>query len=127
MMTKILVSDWVKGKSTNDERFRGYVESIDEAHHIAFVRVVESDNRKAIGKIVKSHLHQTEKLPDQVFTSKEQIKSLIDVALMIGDRSWFRELTDMVNDTPDVTDNEWRGKGYSFNRLSGYFSESSSV
>lgn len=86
------VGDWVSGTSLNDERFRGYIEEIHETGY-ATVRVIESDNEQAIGKLSKSHLHRLKKLEMTSFQHIGQIHNLIDLALVNKDKEWFMELT----------------------------------
>jgi len=86
------VGDWVSGTSLKDERFRGYIEEIHETGY-ATVRVIESDNEQAIGKLSKSHLHRLKKLEMTSFQHAGQIHNLIDLALMNKDKKWFMELT----------------------------------
>lgn len=86
------VGDWVSGTSLKDERFRGYIEEIHETGY-ATVRVIESDNEQAIGKLSKSHLQRLKKLEVTPFQHEGQIQNLIDLALVNKDKEWFMELT----------------------------------
>lgn len=86
------IGDWVSGTSLKDERFRGYIEEIHDTGY-ATVRIIESDNERAIGKRSKSHLHRMKKLEITPFQSIGHIHNLIDLALMNKDKEWFMELT----------------------------------
>lgn len=86
------IGDWVSGTSLKDERFRGYIEDIHDTGY-ATIRIIESDNEKAIGKTSKSHLNRLKKLEMTPFQSIGQIYNLIDLALVNKDKEWFMELT----------------------------------
>lgn len=85
--------DWVKGKTRNGELIRGYIESVDFLQGIAKVHVVESDNKKTIGKQVGVLLNWIEKLPVSTEINEEQILQLIDLALLTKDEQWFNDLS----------------------------------
>ncbi|MFF2445519.1 hypothetical protein ACFVSW_00345 [Neobacillus sp. NPDC058068] len=60
--------DWVQGRSRDGELIHGYVETIDSVQEIVKVRVVESDNEKAISKSIWLPIKWAEKLPDVTVT-----------------------------------------------------------
>ncbi|WP_051620619.1 hypothetical protein [Paenibacillus sp. UNC451MF] len=86
----IKVSDWVSGTSAEDEKFIGYVESID-VYGTVKVRVTQCDHEEAIGEVVSSSLNKLSKLTDYV-PVEAGLRSLLDLALMTRDQSWFDDL-----------------------------------
>jgi IDEAL domain len=95
--------DWIKGKTRNGELIRGYIESIDFLHGIAKVHVVESDNKKIIGKTIGALINLIEKLPVSTEMNKEQIFQLIDLALLTKDEEWFIDLSTKLNSLGKVS------------------------
>ncbi len=91
--THVAEGDWVGGTSVNDERIRGYVRSCDPMTGIVAVTVVESDRAESVGKTVFAKEAQVKRLPDDVLTSPEALRELIDIALAARDEAWFYELT----------------------------------
>lgn len=87
----IRVGDWVSGTSTEDEKFIGYVESVD-VFGGARVRVTQCDHEAAIGELVDSTLSKMEKLADYVPAEEADLRSLMDLALMTRDQAWFEDL-----------------------------------
>jgi len=87
----IRVGDWVSGTSMDDEKFIGYVEAVDVYGGVK-VRVTQCDNEEAIGGTVDSMLTRMEKLGDYVPTEEADLRSLLDLALMTRDQSWFEDL-----------------------------------
>ncbi|CAG7645810.1 IDEAL domain-containing protein [Paenibacillus allorhizosphaerae] len=87
----IAEGDWVTGNSLEDEKFIGYVESIDLGG-IAKVYVTQSDREEAVGRTVEGRLAKLERLPDYAPTEPADLQSLIDLALMTRDRAWFEQL-----------------------------------
>lgn len=85
--------DWVQGRSRDGELIHGYVETIDAIQGIVKVNVVESDNKKAIGKSIWLLNKSAEKLPDLTVSNESQLLSLIDLALLSKDEQWFMELS----------------------------------
>lgn len=85
--------DWVQGRSRDGELIHGYVETIDSIQGIVKVNVVESDNKKAIGKSIWLLNKSAEKLPDLTVRNESQLLSLIDLALLSKDEQWFMELS----------------------------------
>nr|WP_274855712.1 IDEAL domain-containing protein [Bacillus methanolicus] len=89
--------DWVKGKTRNGELIRGYIESVDYLQGIVKVHVIESDNKKTIGKTVGVLINWVEKLPVSTEINEEQILQLIDLALLTKDEQWFHDLSTKLN------------------------------
>lgn len=87
------IGDWVSGTSFKDERFRGYIEDIQNDSGYVTIRMVETDHKQAIGKITKSHIKKLKKLKFNPFYSIGQILNLVDIALINRDEKWFMELT----------------------------------
>ena len=91
---RLAEGDWVGGTTMNDERIRGYVRSCDPLTGIAAVAVVESDRAESVGKTAYAKEAQLKRLPDDdVLSSPEALRELIDVALAARDEAWFYELT----------------------------------
>jgi predicted RNA-binding protein with RPS1 domain len=85
--------DWVQGRSSDGELIHGYVETLDSIQEIVKVKVVESDNEKAISKSIWLLNKWAEKLPDLTVSNESQLLSLIDLALLSKDEQWFMELS----------------------------------
>lgn len=83
--------DWVSGTSKEDERFIGYVESVD-AYGTVKVRVTQCDHTEAVGEIVESSLARLEKMSEELQMDEADLKALMDLALMTRDKAWFEDL-----------------------------------
>jgi hypothetical protein len=83
--------DWVSGISPQDERFIGFIESMD-SEGFAKVFVTQSDNTAAIGSTLKASLKQMKTMPESALSEPESIRCLIDLALSTKDRIWFDDL-----------------------------------
>ncbi|GAA4869345.1 hypothetical protein GCM10023310_56320 [Paenibacillus vulneris] len=108
----IKVSDWVSGTSAEDEKFIGYVESID-AYGTVKVRVTQCDHEEAIGQVVTSSLGKLSKLTDYV-PVEAGLRSLMDLALMTRDQEWFDDLyanLRMLQFDPNRNDKPFHGYG----------------
>jgi hypothetical protein len=92
-MMNFKISDWVMATTNEDELIHGYVESIDVLQGIARVYVVASDRESAIGRMMEVSHQDVKKLPITTFDIEEQVKSLIDIALVTRDEEWFMELS----------------------------------
>lgn len=92
-MKLLKVGDWVKGRSFNDERIRGYIEFLDSESGLVKVRVIQSDREEAVGRVVETSLRRVEKLSVEILNREEEVLSLIDIALQIEDKDWFMKLT----------------------------------
>jgi hypothetical protein len=88
------IGDWVMGNTDQDELIHGFIDSMNELHGTVGITVIASDNEFAIGATVEVLNNAVKKLPDSSFDNKEQLKSLIDIALLTNDEQWFMELTD---------------------------------
>ncbi|CAG7644100.1 hypothetical protein PAESOLCIP111_04623 [Paenibacillus solanacearum] len=87
----IAEGDWVTGNSLQDEKFIGYVESIDLGG-MAKIYVTQSDREEAVGRTVEGRLAKLERLPDYEPVEPADVYSLIDLALMTRDQAWFEQL-----------------------------------
>ncbi|PLR79276.1 hypothetical protein CU633_00635 [Bacillus sp. V3-13] len=87
------IGDWVKGKSRNGELIRGYIETIDQVNGIVKVNVLDSDNEKSIGKTIATLSRWVAKLDVAETRDEEELRYLIDLALITKDEPWFTELT----------------------------------
>lgn len=87
------IGDWVKGESKHGELVHGYIETVNPSQGTVKVTVVASDNVNTIGKTIEL-LNKVERLTPPVFKTEEEVKSMIDLALLIKDKEWFMELTE---------------------------------
>ncbi|WP_227937755.1 hypothetical protein [Alkalihalobacillus deserti] len=85
------VGDWVKGKTRNGELLRGYVEHIETFNTLMQVKVIVSDNKKLIGRIIKLDENELEKQPIISDWSEGELFNLIDLSLSTRDKQWFIE------------------------------------
>ncbi|MFF2455429.1 IDEAL domain-containing protein [Peribacillus simplex] len=85
--------DWVQGKSRDGELIHGFIETVSDNREIVKVNVVESDNKKAVGKSIWIPCKWTEKLPDLEISNENHLLALIDLALLSKDETWFMELS----------------------------------
>ena len=90
------ISDWVRGKTVNDERFHGFVESVKYTHGTVKVNVTQSDHGEIIGKSVETLIHFVEKLPSGSLDEEGYLLNLIDCALSMRDKHWFHELSNQL-------------------------------
>jgi hypothetical protein len=95
------VGDWVKGKLRDGELIHGYIESNDVVSDKVKIHIVSSDNIKTIGKTIETMSKWVEKLPLSLERENELL-SLIDLALVTGDREWFMELTNLLQSLKHV-------------------------
>ncbi|WP_152398971.1 hypothetical protein [Paenibacillus cellulositrophicus] len=98
-MMRFEVSDWVQGKTVDGEFIHGYIETVDAQKGIARVRVVQSDNEEAVGRVIGVRESWLRSLPVNPLADKNNVESLIDIALATYDEAWFNELTDRLNGT----------------------------
>ncbi|MBB3131118.1 hypothetical protein FHS19_005838 [Paenibacillus rhizosphaerae] len=96
-MMRFEVSDWVQGKTVDGEFIHGYIEMVDAHKGIARVRVVQSDNEEAVGRVIGVRESWLRSLPVNPLADKNNVESLIDMALATYDEAWFNELTDRLN------------------------------
>ncbi|WP_210366996.1 IDEAL domain-containing protein [Bacillus sp. REN3] len=85
--------DWVKTKLKEGELILGYIESLDIINGLVNINVVTSDIDEVVGQTVVIGLKYVEGIPAAKVKNKEQIRFLIDLALMTGDEEWFLELS----------------------------------
>lgn len=95
---KVSEGDWVSGKSVNDEKFRGFVEEVNETNGTIRVKVVACDHIKSIGRTIECFIHSVESLPMDVMNEEGQLYNLIDLALIVNDKTWFLELTSQLKE-----------------------------
>lgn len=90
------VGDWVKGRTMIGELVHGYVEHEEVYHTFIKVRVLLSDNKKLIGKIVRIDEKDLQIYATTKQWTKEEMTNLIDLALSTRDREWFDTLSSKV-------------------------------
>jgi hypothetical protein len=83
--------DWVSGSSAADEKFIGYIESFDESSQV-LVHVTQSDHEEIINTSIEASRLKIKKLLDRGPATREEVMSLIDLALMTHDKEWFEQL-----------------------------------
>ncbi len=83
--------DWVSGTSVKDEKFIGYVESMNENGELKVV-VTQCDLQETVGTTIETKLARVKKLPAYTPSAPEEVRSLIELALMTHDKEWFEEL-----------------------------------
>lgn len=84
--------DWVSGASQEDEKFIGYVLSIDHGS-LVHIGVTQSDREEIVGHTVQTKLAKVRKLTDDAPSTSEELRSLIELALATHDKAWFEELS----------------------------------
>ncbi|MEH7375852.1 IDEAL domain-containing protein [Neobacillus drentensis] len=85
--------DWVQGRSRDGKLIHGYIETVDTHKGMLQVKVVDSDNEKAIGKSIWIVNKRAEKLPETTGRNESELLALIDLALLFKDEHWFKELS----------------------------------
>ncbi|RIX50067.1 hypothetical protein D3P08_21170 [Paenibacillus nanensis] len=93
------VSDWVSGRTVDDEMVYGFIEAIDWMQGFITLFVVRSDNEERIGRTAAVRLSSVKKVPDAAPQDSRHIPDLIDLALATWDEAWFRELTEGMGPT----------------------------
>jgi hypothetical protein len=91
--SQIKPGDWVSGTTVNDERIRGYVETVSKNLESALVRVTQSDRERIVGRVAESFVSRLELLKVDAGLDEKSLKDLIDIALLAKDEAWFTELT----------------------------------
>ncbi|QYR20322.1 IDEAL domain-containing protein [Paenibacillus sp. sptzw28] len=99
-MMKFEIGEWVQGNTNQGELVHGFIESVDLLQGTVAIYVVASDNETAVGKKVEIREQSVKKLPVTSLVNKQQIESLIDIALSVRDEAWFTELTLKLNAIP---------------------------
>ncbi|WP_159887115.1 IDEAL domain-containing protein [Paenibacillus puerhi] len=87
----IVEGDWVCGSSPSDEKYIGYVEAVDESG-LLLIRVTQSDHEALVDTTLQAGRTKTKKLPERSASTREELRSLIDLALLTHDKEWFEEL-----------------------------------
>jgi len=113
---KFEIGDWVQGKTVDGEFIHGYIETVDAQQEIVRVRVVQSDHEEAVGRTVAVRSSWLKQLPAAPLQDRQNLESLIDLALSTWDEAWFDELTGRLN---NVSSEEEQGKQRA--RLQGSF------
>jgi hypothetical protein len=103
----IAEGDWVSGASQQDEKFIGFVQSV-YSEGVMKVVVTQSDREEIVGNIIQAKLGKVKKLLEQSPSSKEELNSLIELALGTHDKAWFEELTARLADASAPVA-EWTG------------------
>jgi hypothetical protein len=91
--SQIKPGDWVSGTTVNDERIRGYVETVSKNLESALVRVTQSDRERIVGRVAESFVSRLELLKVDAGLDEKSLKDLIDITLLAKDEAWFTELT----------------------------------
>lgn len=109
--------DWVTGTSYKDEKFIGYVESMNE-NGVLKVWVTQCDLEETVGLTIETKLSKVKKLPDHTPSAPEELNSLIELALMTHDKEWFDALrAKLAAASPAAAGRNEQGQGTSINRL----------
>ncbi|MDF2716263.1 MAG: hypothetical protein K0R28_3188 [Paenibacillus sp.] len=92
MNTTVKIGDWISGTSHKDEKFIGYVESIN-AGGVLKAWVTQCDREHTVGTSVETTLSKVKKLPESIPSTKDELNSLIELSLQTHDQQWFEELS----------------------------------
>lgn len=87
------IGEWVSGTTPLDEKFIGYIESVDEQGMVS-VWVTQSDHDTLTGTRAETKLAKVRRIPERTPSHPEEIRSLIELALMTHDKEWFETLRD---------------------------------
>ncbi|MGM0845592.1 MAG: IDEAL domain-containing protein [Bacillota bacterium] len=94
MNTKnFFVGDWVKAKSFEGEIVIGYVEHVNELNKSLRIKAVQAEQDGVKGRSIETRVQSVSALPVYFKKSKADLLGLIDLALLTGDKEWFKELT----------------------------------
>jgi hypothetical protein len=85
--------DWVSGTSSLDEKFIGFVESMNQAGALK-VWVTQCDREDAVGSTLEAKLAKVKKLPDSSPETPDELRDLIELSLITHDQEWFAELSE---------------------------------
>lgn len=107
-LSTIREGDWISGTSHLDEMFIGFVQSLNVIGTVK-VYVTQSDHQEIVGSVIETKLSQTKKLANDTASSPEQLRSMIELALITHDHGWFEELVARQT-TPSTGANDWSGK-----------------
>ncbi len=117
------VGEWIQGRTVDGEFIHGYVETMGTQQDLVRVRIVQSDNKRAIGRIIALRSSWLKQAPVvNPLDDIENLKSLIDLALATSDKAWFEELAGRINSLKSDKRNarEVRINGSRINRLGSY-------
>lgn len=92
MNTMVKIGDWISGTSQKDEKFIGFVESIN-AGGVLKAYVTQCDREHTVGTSVETTLSKVKKLPESIPSTKDELNSLIELSLQTHDQQWFEELS----------------------------------
>lgn len=84
------MGDWVSGTTVMDERFIGFIDSVDS--DTCRIHVTQSDRERIVGKKVGARTSKVRKLDVHKPAADAELRSLIELALMTKDEGWFKEL-----------------------------------
>jgi len=87
------IGEWVQGNTQEGELVHGYIETVDPTRGTVGIHVIASDNEESVGTEVEVRRSLVKRLQDSSSYDKEQLNSLIDLALAARDEAWFMELT----------------------------------
>ncbi|WP_438349517.1 IDEAL domain-containing protein [Paenibacillus sp. FA6] len=93
----IEIGDWVKGNTNQGELIHGFIDSINLLAGTMGIHVIASDHETVIGTTIDVRNQGVKKLQESSLDNSEQLKNLIDIALLAKDEQWFMELTDQLN------------------------------
>jgi hypothetical protein len=80
--------DWISGTTSVDEKFIGFVQSMDE-EGILKVCVTQSDREAIVGTTIQAKLAKVKKLSESTLSSPAEVRSMIELALGTHDKEWF--------------------------------------
>jgi hypothetical protein len=85
-------SDWVSGATQLDEKFIGFVQTMND-DGVLKVWVTQSDREEIVGTSTIAKLSKVKRLPDNSHTSPDEVRGLIELALVTHDKEWFELLS----------------------------------
>ena len=91
------VGDWVQGETWDKQRIYGYAVKLEDPEDIMKVYVVDSVNKKLVGRMIRVLSKSFQKVPDSTVEEEAPLAQLIDLALLTKDEEWFEQLTEQVN------------------------------
>lgn len=104
--------EWVRGRLREGELIHGYVESVNPELEINKVTVIKSDDDQLIGKVIWIGDNFVEKLPTAPANSKNELLSLIDIALLNKDEQWFMELSEQLSSIKKLSIDKKKKTGF---------------
>lgn len=90
----VQIGDWVQTESSKGESIHGFVEKAQNQGYLVQLRVIASDNKQLQGQTVQVNsqkLSIEERFADY---SVYELKQLIDLSLLTGDKAWFDALSE---------------------------------